>query len=153
MRHFPFFRLTVCALLACACSAALAQYAWIDANGVKQYSDKPPPPAVPASRIMKAPVTPSAPTQAGAAPSVAEREADYEKRRAAAQKKQREADEQAGFDAKRNSGCDAARSRSRALASGERLVHIDANGERHYLDDEERAREMREVQRTLDECN
>lgn len=151
-------RLFACALLACAASTALAQYAWIDANGVKQYSDMPPPPSVPASRILKmrgadaAPAQPEAAAPA-AAPGLAEREADYEKRRAAALEKQHEAERQEKQQANRKAVCEAARSQKRALDSGERLWRIDASGERHYLDDAERTSQMRDVQRTLQECN
>lgn len=38
---------------------ALAQYAWLDARGVRQFSDRPPPPSVPDHRILKAPGKPS----------------------------------------------------------------------------------------------
>lgn len=148
----------LCAFLAFACSAAFAQYAWIDANGVKQYSDMPPPPGVPASRILKMPgvATPSADAapaaSAPAMPSLSEREADYEKRRAAALEKQQAAERQAKMDENRKTVCEAARSQKRALDSGERLWRIDASGERHYLDDAERAGQARDVQRILDGC-
>jgi hypothetical protein len=149
----------LCAFFACACSAAFAQYAWIDANGVKQYSDMPPPAGVPASRILKMPgaATPPAETappaaSAPATPSLSEREADYEKRRAAALEKQQAAERQAKIDENRKTVCEAARSQKRALDSGERLWRIDASGERHYLDDAERAGQARDVQRILDGC-
>lgn len=38
---------------------AQAQYVWLDARGVRQFSDRPPPPSVPDSRILKGPGKPS----------------------------------------------------------------------------------------------
>ncbi len=34
---------------------AQAQYVWVDDKGVKQFSDRPPPPSVPTGKILKAP--------------------------------------------------------------------------------------------------
>ena len=34
---------------------AQAQYVWVDDKGVKQFSDRPPPPSVPAGKVLKAP--------------------------------------------------------------------------------------------------
>ena len=43
------------ALLFFAAQLAHAQYVWIDANGTRQYSDRPPPPGTPPHKILKAP--------------------------------------------------------------------------------------------------
>ena len=73
-------------------SVSYAQYVWVDANGTKQFSDRPPPPGIPAKNILKQPggtaardaapaPSESAPVAAGAddktPPSLADREADY----------------------------------------------------------------------------
>ncbi|MBC7513953.1 MAG: DUF4124 domain-containing protein [Herminiimonas sp.] len=43
-------------LLACTASAAaMAQYAWIDGHGVRQYSDQPPPKSIAKARILQQP--------------------------------------------------------------------------------------------------
>src|SRR5438093_1425528 len=39
---------------------AHAQYSWLDANGTRVFSDRPPPPGIPPSRILKAPHRPDA---------------------------------------------------------------------------------------------
>jgi type IV secretory pathway VirB10-like protein len=153
-------RLALATLLSSACCAVFAQYVWIDANGVKQYSDVPPPSSVPASRILKTPgpattqpvmqapdAAPSAP------PSLAEREAEFQKRRAAAEEKRRAEEQQAQLETTKKSVCEAARAQKRALESGERLWRIDANGERRYFDDADRAAQLREVQRALQACS
>lgn len=153
-------RLALATLLSSACCAALAQYVWMDANGVKQYSDVPPPASVPASRILKTPglaaaqpVAPAPDASPSAAPSLAEREAEFQKRRAAAEEKRRAEEQQARMETTRKSVCEAARAQKRALGSGERLWRLDASGERRYLDDADRAAQLREVQRTLEACN
>jgi hypothetical protein len=96
LRWLPAALLT--GVLAAAAAPALAQYMWLDEKGVKQLSDRPPPPSVPDKRILKAPgkptFNPNAPAeddgapaadaaaQPKAAPTLAERNADYNKRRA-----------------------------------------------------------------------
>ncbi|WP_333907337.1 DUF4124 domain-containing protein [Delftia acidovorans] len=57
------------ALAACSLSAA-AQWQWVDATGRKVFSDRAPPPDIPAKNILRQPGG-SAPAQAAAAPSTA----------------------------------------------------------------------------------
>ena len=40
-------------LLQIVAGAAFAQFAWIDPNGVRQYSDQPPPASIPKNKILK----------------------------------------------------------------------------------------------------
>lgn len=57
-------------LLLLASSLAHAQYSWIDEKGVRQFSDRPPPPGTPAEKILKAPghaATPAVATPASPA--------------------------------------------------------------------------------------
>ena len=88
---------TIALLLAVAASSsALAQFVWIDANGTRQYSDRPPPASVPKNKILKEPgmelrnsrpsdPEPAVPAKdAAAAPkgpqTIAEKNADFIKR-------------------------------------------------------------------------
>jgi tRNA nucleotidyltransferase (CCA-adding enzyme) len=135
---------------------------------VKQYSDMPPPPSVPASRILKqgvdAPSRPSvdeAPataTQAASAEvvkppmTIAERNADFRKRHAEQAEKEKKAAEQARITAEKKKNCEHARDYQTTLTSGERIAHTDRNGERSFLTDEQRAQEMKDVNRVLQEC-
>ena len=48
-------RLAAGALLLSCAALAQAQYMWVDAKGLKQVSDRPPPPTVPYKDILKAP--------------------------------------------------------------------------------------------------
>lgn len=153
------------ALLAFA-SSAWAQYVWIDDKGTKQFSDMPPPASVPKNRVLKQPgktLTPAdAVPDAGAStgadnatkapPSLAERNAEFNKRRAEqAEKDKKAADEaQAARDKAKN--CENARIYQRALESGQRLSSTDKNGERVYISDEQRNREIQEANRVLAGC-
>lgn len=160
---------TVLATLAVS-SAAFAQYVWLDERGVKQYSDMPPPASVPQKRILKAPGSSSravASTSAeSAAPATqgeetakdktplttAEKNADFNKRRAEQAEKEKKAAEEAQRVAENAKRCEQARSYQRALQSGTRIARTDNNGERSFLSDEQRASEAREAQRILDAC-
>ena len=105
-------RLALAAALLAVSAQALAQYLWIDEKGVKQLSDRPPPPNIPEKNILKAPgkplFDPNAPapapaadaaeapeTKTKAAPTLSERHADVNKRKTeAAQAEEKRADEE-----------------------------------------------------------
>lgn len=151
-------------------SIAFAQYVWLDERGVKQYSDMPPPASVPKKRILKepgssAPVASVVPTEpvAGAAGgeavakdkgpiTTAERNADFQKRRTEQAEKDKKAAEETQKAAEKAKHCEQARAYQRALQSGERMARTDKNGERYFLNDEQRAKESQEAQRALDAC-
>jgi hypothetical protein len=157
-----------------AASTASAQYIWLNEKGVKQYSDMPPPASVPDSRILKQPggravslETPDKlvaseqssnedksanPEKAKLPLSTAEKNAEFQKRRmeqAEKEKKAAEQQQQAGEKAKT---CERAQAYQRSLESGERLARTDKNGERYYLNEQQRAQEMQENRRLLDTC-
>ncbi|EEF23428.1 conserved hypothetical protein [Ricinus communis] len=141
----------------------MAQYVWIDEKGVKQLSDRPPPPNVPEKRILKAPGKPlfnpyattepeAAAPAAKPAPTLAERNDDYNKRKQdAAEAAQRAADE-AKRQASQAARCDAARKNQQALDQGVRLSTFDNNGERSYLDEAQRGDLRKNTQLVLAEC-
>ncbi|MGB7480317.1 MAG: DUF4124 domain-containing protein [Burkholderiaceae bacterium] len=144
--------------------AAGAQYVWVDGNGVRQYSDMPPPASVPTASILKAPNwTPS--TQAApdpapdgttaekkAPPTLAERNADFVKRRSEKAEQDKKAAEQARIAAQKAQSCERARQYQKTLESGVRLASTDKNGERVYLDDAARAKEQQATREVLKEC-
>ena len=160
-------RLAVAILLAGCTSAVMAQYVWLNDKGIKQYSDTPPPASVPNSKILKSPAgltsasTPAKPAEetekdgeaAKKSPqTIAEKNADFQKRRAqqAEKDKEAEAEKQAAADKKKN--CEQASNYKRVLDSGERISRMNKSGERAYLSDEERAQEMRENKRAMEDC-
>jgi hypothetical protein len=172
-------RCIACVVLLGSCPLAMAQYMWIDDKGIKQFSDRPPPPSVPAKRILKAPGKPvfdpnAAPAQtdaaasvpggapadaatgaetgAKAAPTLTERNAAFNQRRAdaAAADKKAAADAQQQADTAAN--CDAARQNQRALDQGIRIANVDKSGERAIMTDAERAEFGKKNQKVLAGC-
>lgn len=55
MRNLQYLKTILGAALLLATASAAAQYVWIDEKGARNYSDRPPPPGVPADKILKAP--------------------------------------------------------------------------------------------------
>jgi hypothetical protein len=158
-------RLFAGALLLCA-GLAQAQYAWINANGNREYSDRPPPPSTPRSKILKAPHGSPLLLEADAAladearqpekkkgpPTLAERDADFRKR----QKERGEQEQKSGEEAQRKQAvaenCASARQYKAQLESGIRIADTTAQGERAYISDEERAKRLAGTNRILEGC-
>lgn len=163
-------RLTLALLLSGSCTAALAQYVWLDGKGVKQYSDMPPPASVPNSRILKSPgalpqtAPPAADDNTNAEtakeegstpkgpPTLAEKNADFQKRRTEQAEKEKQAAEQAKQAAAKKKNCEQVGNYQRALQSGQRITRLSPTGERVYLTDNERANAMRENRQALSDC-
>jgi hypothetical protein len=152
-------------ILLVASPLATAQYIWIDDKGVKQLSDRPPPPNIPEKRILKAPGKPvfnpyesTAPTPVASEPAspkpatVAERNADFNQRRTEAAESARNAAADAQRKADQAANCDAARKNQLALDQGLRLSTFDKNGERGYMDDAQRDDLRKNTQKVLAEC-
>ena len=144
-------------MLAFAALPALAQHVWLDEKGVKQYSDQPPPAGTPASRILQSPGARGAASTlttvpAPSGPTLAERNAEFEKRRLERVEREQKDSEQAALEKEKSRNCEQARAYGRALANGGRISRTDANGERSYLTDAQRAEETSRVQRVLEQC-
>lgn len=150
-------------VFATVASSAFAQYIWLNENGVKQYSDSPPPASVPKNRIIKengrmpsyAPPTAAGDKAASASASMttAEKNADFNKRRMEQEKKEKEEAEKAKQAAEKAKYCERVRNYNRTLASGGRVAQVDSKGERSFMSDEQRAKEIQEAQQALGECN
>lgn len=165
MKRFP-PRLVFAGAILLLAQLAHAQYSWLDDKGTRVFSDRPPPPGTPPSRILKAPhrldaAADNTPLPAASAtgadgpakpPSLADREADYRKRQAQRQEDDRKAQEEASKKAARQEMCASARQEEAQLASGVRISETDANGERGYISDEERARRLGRARQALAEC-
>ena len=152
---------------------ASAQYIWLDKNNVKHYSDQPPPPSVPSSRILKAPrgapanltrgttADESSPASNGASPAAktqqpmttAEKNADFNRRRIEQAEKERKAAEEKQRADARAENCARAREYQRALQSGQRITRTGQDGQRAHLSDDERASESQKVDNMLRDCN
>ncbi|MDQ1831612.1 DUF4124 domain-containing protein [Massilia scottii] len=148
-------------------TVASAQYVWVDANGTKQFSDRPPPPGVPAKNIIKSPTAAAAAPQTGDAaappstpmsaddkvpPSLADREAEYRKRTKAKEDEQKKAGEDATRKAANKVACESARNYKRTLEQGTRVSSTDKNGERSFLDDSQRTAEIARANKSITEA-
>lgn len=155
-----FFPLLLIALVIAA--PAHAQYSWIDEHGTRVFSDRPPPPGTPPSRILKAPrpaaasAHDAAPAPADAAqpaaPTLAEREAEFRKRAAQRDADDRKATEDAQQRAAQAEQCAAARRNEAALTSGARLTDVDEHGEHVVVTGDDRSRRLAQVRRVLAGC-
>lgn len=160
------------ALMAAAmlCMPAFAQWKWLDANGNAQYSDRPPPPGTPDSKVLQrpnaaarpsaAPVATTAPASAASSPvlktvdpelEAKRKKAEADARQEAAAKAQAETDRLAKSKA---DNCARAKSQAATLNDGIRIARVNANGEREYLDDNQRAQEASRARSIMaSDCN
>lgn len=156
-------------------SSASAQFVWLDEKGVKQFSDQPPPPTVPINRIIKGPgiKKPVAPTptstpveedsdappavvkpevKAKAPPSLADRNADFQKRKTEQAEKDKKAAEETARSDMRKQQCERLASYQRTLEQSGRIAQTNKNGEREFLNDQQLEKEKAEVKKNLEAC-
>ena len=130
---------------------------WVDEKGRVHYSDQPPPVSIKTKQLHTSsgssdPADTSGATASSepAAPkTIAEREAELRK---AQQAKKEAADKAAKEQANEEAGkeyCAQARLSLKALQEGMRIAQIDANGERSYLDDEQRQQRIAKTQQDI----
>jgi hypothetical protein len=136
---------------------AHAQYSWIDDKGSRVFSDRPPPPGTPPSRILKAPggVAPAAPLPAAGAEAVPDwklREEDYRKR-SDVRAKEEETERVAAAKRKSEHGaeCEWARSAMVQL-DRRRLEWTNKQGKREFMSEEDRNSERQRAQKILQSC-
>ena len=147
-------------------ASAWAQYAWVDEHGNKQFSDTPPPASVPKNRILKSKnvmenttdnsdsassgKSTDAPQQKP--DSIAARNEDYNKRQTEQAEKDKKAAEAKQAASNKAKNCERARSYQNMLESGARIMTNDKNGERGYMTDEQRARELADAKKAGADC-
>jgi len=157
-------------LLAVACTWALgasAQWQWVDKDGRKVFSDRPPPEDVPAKSILKQPQGAARPALApsvAAAPASATlpnvprptgKDSELEAKKSAAEaaeaaQKKAEADR---ANKARAENCNRAQQAKATLNSGQLLSHTNAQGERAFMDEGTRANENRRADAVIaSEC-
>jgi hypothetical protein len=152
-------------LIACmGTTAAMAQWQWVDKDGRKIFSDRPPPADVPDKNILKHPggnkslatPSPAAPeadsrTEATSAPTkpvAAAKDTELEKRKAEAEaaedaKKKAQADKLAK---ERADNCKRAQQSKAAFDTGRPITQMNDKGERIYLDEKDRNAETKRLQ-------
>ncbi|WP_298433500.1 DUF4124 domain-containing protein [Ottowia sp.] len=146
--------------------AASAQYQWIDKDGRRVFSDRPPPADVPAKNILKQPHAARVPAQtlpvsaealpegaaaakpvaAASAPGGVDKSLEEKKKQAEAAEAAKKKDAEAKQAAQKADNCKRAQEAKATLDSGMRIARLNANGEREVLDDQARAVEMKRAQ-------
>lgn len=163
-------------LLAIACTWAMgaaAQWQWIDKDGRKVFSDRPPPQDVPERSILKQPgfnpapraATPpagegkaapaaagaasgaaaAAPRRAASAPTGKDKALEEKKAQAEAAEEAKKKAEEARVAKARAENCALARQAKAALDSGRPITQSNAQGERIFLDEAGRAAEGKRI--------
>jgi uncharacterized protein DUF4124 len=142
-----------------AATALAQQYKWVDQDGKVRYGDIPPPgvQATPLRPSVSAPAAPAAPAPAAkgdAGTTALSPEAAFRKRQQEQQEKEaKSAKERADAETKRVN-CGQAQASLRTLQSGQRISTTNADGERVFIGDEERAKEIERTQRAVNDwCN
>jgi hypothetical protein len=159
-------RLVAGAALLLIAGLAQAQYVWIDAKGIRQYSDRPPPPETPPAQIIKSPRAVALANDVAPAPApgdakaqqkrgpltLVEREADFRKRKQEGAEQEKKAAEEAQRKQAQLESCASARQYKAQLESGMRIADTGADGERGYISDAERATRLAKANRVLADC-
>lgn len=162
-------------ILGCFCLAsmtAMAQWQWLDKDGHKVYSDRPPPADTPEKNILKqpaarpgaaratAPATAATPGTAASAavpapkPQGKDTELEARKKQAEQTEIARQQAEEEKFQKTRADNCSRARQAKAGFDSGARIATTNKAGERVILDDEARAAETQRLQKVIQsECN
>ena len=147
-----------------ACLYALtasAQWQWLDKDGRKVFSDRPPPAHIPEKDILKrprgggstvaapapAPATPSAP----AAPSALDRALQDKRKQAEdAEVAKRKTEEERNARI-RAENCSRAQQAKASFDSGSRIARINEKGEREFMDEAGLALENQRLQASINE--
>jgi Domain of unknown function (DUF4124) len=145
----------LCAVgLAFAAAALAQQYKWVDQDGKVRYGDTPPPgvQATPLKPpVSSAPAAPAPAAKKDGGTTELSPEAAFRKRQQERQEQaEKSAKERADAETKRVN-CEQAQASLRTLQSGQRISTTNADGERVFIDDDERAKEMERTQRAVNE--
>ena len=160
--HRIFFATVAAAFLVAYALPAAAQWAWRDETGRTVYSDRPPPASVKSEQILRQPSAQSfgTPSPANApapdaksdgkdAPkgpkTLAEREMEFRKRQQESAEAEKKQSEEQARNEQRAAECERMRGYLKALEDGQRIARTDAQGNREYIDDAQRAREVTRV--------
>jgi len=152
--------------------AASAQWQWVDSAGKTVFSDQPPSLDVPEKNILRRPAGRSAPrvntdaaspasadataaasppaTASGPKPTGVDKELEEKARKAAEAEKAKKAAEEAKIAKARADNCVQARQSKATFDSGIRVARVNASGEREFLDDAQRAAEVKRAQAAID---
>ena len=154
---------------------ASAQWQWVEKDGRKIFSDRPPPAEIADKNILKRPpgapraaaapalITlgveavasakpPAAPASRASAPKLSGKDAELEAKKKKADEEEaakKKAEEEKIAKAKAEN-CERAKTGLATLQSGVRMVSVNAKGEREVYDDAKRASETKRAQEVID---
>lgn len=134
-----------------AAGAFAQQFRWVDKDGRVQYGDTPPP-GVKATRLKPPPPGAAAPAPAAKKDGKPlSPEAAFRKRQQEREEAEKKAAQASSDDATRRANCESAQGQIRQIQSGQRITSVNAQGERVFLEDAERARELERARRAAAE--
>lgn len=149
--------------LVCAVPAVSGAYwEWIDKGGRKVFSDRAPPPDVPAIKIIKQPGGPppavsgplaaEAPARLAASaprPEGKDKQLEEKKKLAQAEEAEKKKAHAQAVAKTRADNCARAKGAKAGFDSGARIVRTNEKGEREFLDDAARAAEVKRLERII----
>lgn len=160
--HGSFLRLTMICLATLALPAAAQIHTWKDESGRVIMSDKPPPGKQSVRKKDNKPIydIEEAPSPKAAKPASTARDAkagidpelDKRKKEAEAKAAAERAAKEKAYEDDMKAACSEMKRNLAALESGQRMAQLDAKGERYFMDDEQRAKQVTEVRRRLAAC-
>jgi len=143
-------------MLAFAAAASAQLYKWTDKDGRVRYTDRPPPAGTKARTIAtpsSAPAARDAEAAKDGAPQGAltpeQQEQAFRKRQLEAQKAAEKSALASQEEAAKRENCARAREYQRTLESGQRVSRTNAQGEREYIDDAVRERELESARKAV----
>lgn len=148
MRPLPPSRIALLAVLLASLPVQAQIYQYKDASGRTVISDRPPPAGKAPAKTIPGPAesggdsAPAANGAAAAPKSLADRELEFKKRQQEQKEAAEKAQKEAANKAARKDDCERAQRQLQVLESGERVVTRDAQGERVYIEDSQRAAEI-----------
>jgi len=123
---------------------------WVDDQGRVHYSDLPPPPGTQQNILREESNTQdSASSSPSDVKTIADREADLKKEKAGKQAEADKAAQKKAAEDARKASCDSARENLRTLQSGVRVMTVNANGEKSYMDDKERQQRIDQANKAI----
>jgi hypothetical protein len=147
--------------LSLAMAAASAQsYKWVDKDGKVGYGDTPPPGAKVTTPLKTSPASGAQPAPQAAAGkdaakdarkgplTPAEQEQAFRKRKLEDDEARKKQEDALAADLGRKQNCVGAQETVREIESGQRIARTDAKGERYYVDDEQRAKDLAAARRS-----
>ena len=145
------------------CTTAFAQYQWVDKDGRKVFSDRPPPNEVPAKNVLSQPrgasagivrAAPASAADAAATPASAptpgvDKGLEEKKKQAEAEEAAKKKADDDRLAAARADNCKRAMNAKSMLDSGQRVARMNDKGEREVMSDEQRTAEQQRVAKII----